>query len=121
VQALTEAYPDKMLKKPGFTGDFARPSHFAMQQNKTVAFKSSPALPSKGGPIARRPRSSAEPDSLQWLFFEPISLGLPVAKICTAHPQRIRLLFAYGRGTCINFANALGWQDLLCLQGIPET
>jgi len=48
-------------------------------------------------------------------------LSLHKGKICTAHPQHVRLLFAYGWGTCIDFANALGWQDLLCLQGIPKT
>ncbi len=40
---------------------------------------------------------------------------------CTTHPQHIRLLFAYGWGTCINIADALDWQDLLRLQGISET
>jgi hypothetical protein len=40
---------------------------------------------------------------------------------CTTHPQYIRLLFAYGWGTCINIADALDWQDLLRLQGISKT
>ena len=41
--------------------------------------------------------------------------------IYTTHPQHIRLLFAYGWGTCINVADALDWQDLLRLQGISKT